>query len=135
MPRTTAHDRSGADGSHPFDRTLETTQSNRNSALSQQYVIQAQGTTENGLATLGTRKELAEKLSRFNTSSDGSDLDALHGPGIRIDFPPASDENEPINQILLSVNEVEIGWLVIERLAKEFRWTIVDAASGRTWSP
>ncbi len=106
-------------------------------SMAQQYVIQARGgATDNGLAVIGTRGEITSELSRFNTSTDGADPSSLHGPGIRIDFPPGEeDDGSPVTQMLLTVNEEEIGWLVLHKIAKEFQWTIVDTSSGRNWSP
>lgn len=100
----------------------------------QQYVILSRKPSSgNGLAPLGTRREVVDQLGRFNTSPERADVDdVLWGPGVRIDLPPLVD---PITQMLLTVVEEEIGWMVIIRLAKHFQWKIVDTATGRELNP
>lgn len=101
--------------------------------MATQYVILAQSEdSSNGLAPIGSRDEIIEGLSRFNTAPERNGDDALYGPGIRIDLTPGED---PIRQMLLSVMEEEIAWLVIIKLAKHFKWRIVDMSSGRELSP
>lgn len=89
------------------------------------------GKSGNGIAPLGSRAQLTRDLSHFNTapeSSQNEDQDVLFGPGIRLELPPGQD---PVTQILLTIVEDEIAWLVIMRLAKTFEWKIVDTESGR----
>ena len=78
---------------------------------------------------MGKRSQLVRELARFNTAPEtaGED-DVLYGPGIRLELPPGQD---PVSQILLTIIEDEIAWLVIMRLAKTFEWRIVDTESGR----
>ncbi len=95
-----------------------------------QFVILAkQSATANGLRPLGARKQFVRDLARYNTAPEreGED-DVLYGPGIRLELPPDQD---PINQVLLTITEDEIAWLVIMRLAKTFDWKIVDTENGR----
>ena len=81
------------------------------------------------MAPLGSRKQLIKELARFNTAPEAaSDDEILYGPGIRLELPPDQD---PVSQLLLTVVEDEIAWLVIMRLAKTFQWKIVDTESGR----
>lgn len=98
--------------------------------MATQYVIlsRQQASANNGLAALGTRKEIASELSRYNTAPDGAGDEVLYGPGIRIEMQPGQD---PVTQMLLTVVEEEIAWLVILRLAKAFSWKIVDVNTGR----
>jgi hypothetical protein len=104
-----------------------------NAVSSKQFVIQNQiESSANGLAPLGDRNELLQRLSHFNTAPDHEGGDTLYGPGIVLDLPPA---DEPLNQILLTVTEEEIGWLVIIKLLKEFRWSLIDTTTGNTLSP
>ena len=42
----------------------------------------------NGLAPIGSRQEIVNDLSRYNTASDGTGDEVLYGPGIRIEIPP-----------------------------------------------
>jgi len=80
------------------------------------------------MAPIGSRREVLTQLSHYNTAPDGTDNDSLYGPGIRIELPPGQD---PVTQMLLTVVEEEIAWLVIMRLMKAFGWKIVDMNTGR----
>jgi len=97
---------------------------------SPQFVIfsKQQSSTGNGMEWLGRRKQIVDELSRFNTAPERAGEDVLYGPGIRLELPPGQDQ---VGQMLLTVVEEEIAWLVIMRLAKEFNWKIVDPNSGR----
>jgi hypothetical protein len=88
-----------------------------------------QGASSNGMAPLGARADLVRELARFNTAPEceGND-DVLYGPGIRLELPPGQAS---VNQILMTIVEEEIAWLVIMRLARAFNWKIVDTSSGR----
>ena len=92
-------------------------------------ILSKRPSTSNGMAAIGTRAQLIKDLSRYNTAPDSQgDDDVLHGPGIRLELPPGQ---ETITQMILTVTEEEIAWLVIMRLAKTFDWKIVDTESGR----
>jgi len=80
------------------------------------------------MAPLGDRVQLVRDLSRFNTAPEREGDDVLYGPGIRLELPP---QQEVIEQMLMTINEEEIAWLVIMRLAKTFDWKIVDTNTGR----
>ena len=99
--------------------------------MATQYVIlsrQPPPSSGNGLASIGSRKQIITELSRYNTAPASKDDDTLYGPGIRIEMPPGQD---PVTQMLMTVVEEEIAWLVIMRLAKAFCWKIVDMQTGR----
>lgn len=97
--------------------------------MATQYVILSkQCAGANGMAAIGPRREIIRELARFNTAPDGSTDDVLYGPGIRMELPPGQD---PVSQMLMTVVEEEIAWLVIMRLAKAFDWKIVDMNTGR----
>lgn len=99
----------------------------------QQFVIQSQqGASRNGMSPLGPRMVIMENLSFHNTGPDQKDGDVLYGPGIEIELRPDED---PIRQMLLTIIEEDIGWLVLERLAKSFAWRVVDPKTGREWKP
>ncbi len=100
----------------------------RHAMSSQQFVIQSQQSDSRGLASIGSRAEVLRELAHFNTMPEAQDGDVLYGPGIRIELTPGQD---PVTQMLLSVVEEEIAWLVIMRLAKTLRWKILDPVSGR----
>jgi hypothetical protein len=92
-------------------------------------ILSKSSATSNGMVPLGSRKQLINELSRFNTAPEqAGDDEVLYGPGIRLELPPGQD---PVSQLLLTVVEDEIAWLVIMRLAKTFNWKIVDTESGR----
>ena len=101
-----------------------------------QFVILArQPAGSNGLPPIGSRLQLIKELSHYNTAPEREgDTEVLYGPGIRLEFPPSSDTGkggDSVSQMLLTVTEEEIAWLVIMRLAKEFDWKIVDTNTGR----
>ena len=88
--------------------------------------------TDNGLVPLGRRDEVLSALFDHNTGPERDGDDVLYGPGIQVELPP---EEDPIRQMLLTVIEEEIGWLVITRLAKAFEWKIVDTGNGQELTP
>ena len=95
----------------------------------QQFVILSkQAANANGMAPIGRRDELLFDLARFNTTPEREGDDVLYGPGIRIELPP---DQKVVNQMLMTITEEEIAWLVIMRLAKNFNWKIVDPNTGR----
>jgi hypothetical protein len=102
--------------------------------VSSQYVILSKSdapasSSSNGMPPIGSRREIIRSLSGYNTAPESSDDDTtLYGPGIRLELPPGQD---PVTQMLLTVVEEEIAWLVILRLAKAFAWKIVDMNTGR----
>jgi hypothetical protein len=93
---------------------------------SQYVILSRQAAAGDGLAAIGQRDEIVSNLAHYNTAPDGGD-EVLYGPGIRIEMPPG----DPVNQMLLTVVEEEIAWLVVLRLAKAFGWKIVDMSTGR----
>jgi hypothetical protein len=94
-----------------------------------QYVILSKRTANNnGMVPIGSRDQIVGDLSLFNTAPEREGDDVLYGPGIRLELPPGQDT---INQILLTITEEEIAWLVITRLTKAFDWKLVDTTSGR----
>lgn len=100
-----------------------------------QFVVMSRNVPAEGnsLAPIAPRGELMRDLGRFNTSPDSKDdTDVLYGPGIRLELPPGQD---PVMQMLLTLTEEEIGWLVLKRLAGEFNWRVVDPDTGREWTP
>lgn len=101
---------------------------------SQHYVILSrESANDDGLAPLGTRREIIGQLDRFNTAPQHPDEDeVLYGPGITISLPPMTD---PVTQMLVAISEEEIGWQVLLRLAKHFQWKIVDTGTGRELNP
>lgn len=96
----------------------------------QQFVILANSTPtpQGAMPVIGKRAEILRGLAGCNTGPETEGDDVLYGPGIRIELPPGQD---PVTQMLLTLTEEEIGWLVLMRLAKKFHWKILDPESGR----
>ena len=95
-------------------------------------ILSRQEPKDNGLAPLGRRDEVLGALFDHNTGPEREGDDVLYGPGIQVELTPGED---PIRQMLLTLTEEEIGWLVITRLAKLFKWKIVDTDNGQELTP
>jgi hypothetical protein len=63
----------------------------------------------------------------MNTCPEREGEPFLYGPGIKLEMREGED---PVRQILLSIIEEEIAWLVIERIATTFNWKIIDFETG-----
>ena len=97
------------------------------------FVILSRDTTSDGsMVPLGSRQSIIDDLALHNTAPERKGEDMLYGPGIRIDLPP---EEDPIRQMLVTMTEEEIAWLVVIRLAKIFEWKILDPLTGRELNP
>lgn len=83
-------------------------------------------------APIGSRADIVKALSLRNTSADVDGRDILYGPGIEIELPHGQD---PIPQMLLTISDDDIAWVVIMKLAKALQWKIFDPSSGRELSP
>jgi hypothetical protein len=82
-----------------------------------------------GMPPVGPRKEIVDNLARCNTSpEENGSPDVLFGPGIRVELAPGQD---PITQMLVTINEEEIGWLVLTRMIRQFGWKLVDPNTQR----
>jgi len=98
----------------------------------EQYVILAQSEDDDGtMRPIGTREEIRAQVADFNTAPDHEGGDALYGPGFILELPPQN----PVSQMLLTITEEEIAWLVIMRLARRFNWKLLDMVSGRELIP
>jgi len=97
----------------------------------QLVILSRHENTDGALASLGTRQEIVDRLSRLNTAPERNGDDILYGPGIRIELPPS----DSITQMLMTIVEEEIAWQVIMRLAKEMEWKLLDPATGRELVP
>ena len=100
--------------------------------VNQTFVILSPETSSNGMAAIGSRAEIIDQLSRLNTAPERPGEDALFGPGIRIDLPP---EKEMIDQMLLTIIEEEIAYLVIMRISRICGWKILDPETGQELNP
>jgi hypothetical protein len=82
-----------------------------------------------GRPPIADRSELLDRLAAMNIAPQSpDDLDALHGPGVRLEFTPGED---PVSQVLLEIVDDDIAWAVIERLRRAIPVRIVDPISGR----
>lgn len=100
-------------------------------ARQQLVILSSETGSDGGMAPIGRRDEVVERLRGFNTSPEREGDLVLHGPGIRIEF---ADEN-PVRQMLLTVVEEEIAWQVILRIARSLGWKLLDPTSGRELTP
>ncbi len=83
------------------------------------------------LPPLGNIGEILDQLSHLNVHPEQEGDPVVYGPGIRIEGSPG----EPIRQMLLTIVEEEIAWLVIMRVAKAMNWKLFDPTTGRELSP
>lgn len=98
-----------------------------------QFVILSRnGSKDGSLAPLGTRRQVVQGLEHCNTAPESDGGDILYGPGIEVELPPSQD---PITQMLLSITDDDIAWVVVIRLAREFGWKILDPNTGRELNP
>ncbi len=101
--------------------------------MSTQLVILSRDEPAGGERTpIGSRDELLRELANRNTGPERPGEDTLFGPGIQIDLAPGED---PITQMLLTINDEDIAWTVILRLGRELHWRIFDPRSGRSLMP
>lgn len=100
---------------------------------SSQLVILARTSGTSGeLAPIASRSEILRQLELRNTGPERKGDDLLYGPGIEIQLAPGQD---PITQMLLTITDEDIAWVVIIRLAKELNWKIFDPYTGRELKP
>ena len=96
-------------------------------ATKQLVILSPHPAGDNGLAELGSRRDVFAQLAAYNTAAERDGDDMLYGPGIRIEV--AADD--PVRQMLLTINDEEIAWQVIMRIGRELRWKLFDPATGR----
>jgi hypothetical protein len=97
-----------------------------------QYVILSRDEpTGNGLAPLGSREDIVDRLRAFHTAPESDGEDILYGPGIRIELPPGKS----VTQMLMTIIEEEIAWHVIMPLVKNLKWKLLDPVTGRELCP
>jgi hypothetical protein len=95
-------------------------------------ILSRQPAVDGVLAPIGTRKEVVHGLAHCNTAPEVPGGDVLYGPGIEFELPPGQD---PVRQMLLSISDDDIAWVVIMRVAREFGWKILDPQTGREFQP
>lgn len=84
---------------------------------------------------LGERKDVLKHLAAANTAPDGGPprtvgMETLYGPGMVLEFPSTTGE---IQQAMVTMNEEDIAWAVLQNLCKRHAWMLMDLESGRTF--
>lgn len=101
-------------------------------AKKRQIVLQNAEQGDEGLEPLGTPKEVASMLSRFNTAPDGrpakTGTDIFHGPGFVLELPRGLSR---LTQAMVTVEEEDFAFPVLSRLCRNLGWVMVDIESGR----
>ena len=94
-----------------------------------QFVILSRHPATNGdMPALGSRSEVTAGLAHCNTGPETADGDTLYGPGLELQLPLNQD---PVRQMVLTISDDDIAWIMIMRIAREFGWKILDTESGR----
>ncbi|MFG0330970.1 MAG: hypothetical protein ACF8PN_13860 [Phycisphaerales bacterium] len=81
---------------------------------------------------LGSRREVYETLSRFNTYPDKPGGEILHGPGIIVQAPVTGQDD--IAQLLVTLLTEDYAWPVLTRICQQSQWQLLDPETGRTLS-
>lgn len=96
--------------------------------MSNHFIIQSRDTAQGGgLVPMGARKDIIAQLGTMNTTAEQPGEDVLYGPGIYLAMAPGED---PLMQMILSIVEEEIAWLVVSRMARTLNWKIIDGETG-----
>lgn len=101
-------------------------------ARRQFVILSRQPAVDGALAPIGSRSSVIEGLAHCNTAPESPGGDVLFGPGVEFELPPGQD---PVHQMLLSISDDDIAWVVIMRVAREFGWKILDPQTGREFTP
>ena len=83
---------------------------------------------------LGRMAEVERWLAQFNCARDGATgmsmgMNVLYGPGITMQLPMV-DRDDPVMQIMVSLNDETIAWSVLERLSRVMGWKMMDPKTG-----
>ena len=81
--------------------------------------------------SLGRLADVERALGQLNCGSDGSSssMNVLHGPGIMMQMPMVG-RDDPVMQIMVSLNDETIAWSVLERICRVLGWKMMDPATG-----
>jgi len=83
-----------------------------------------------GFLPLGSRDEVIRFFASVNTTADRPGTDVLHGPGIRVELPPAQD---PVQQLTINVTEDELFEILFTGTSIEPMGRLLRAALARGW--
>jgi hypothetical protein len=83
------------------------------------------------MVALGRFVEVERMLRPFNIAPDGSPtaMGVLWGPGITIQMPMV-DRDDPVMQLMVSLNDETIAWPVLERVCRVLKWKMMDPNTG-----
>ncbi len=101
-----------------------------------QIVLMRSGAANETPRPLGSRQEVRDALSRFNTGVDGSPpkptagTELLHGPGMLVELPTTTDA---VVQAMVTMTDDDIAWPVLMRICQQLKWKMVDLESGRSF--
>jgi len=103
-------------------------------ARSRQLVL-VRASGDGAAGPLGTKREVLDSMAPFNTAPDGSEArdSVAHGPGFRVELPLV-DEDDPVEQALLTLVDEDIAWPAVSRMCKANQWSLMDPESGRTFA-
>ena len=87
---------------------------------------------DGSLGAIGSRTEIIQSLALRNTVAEIDGGDILYGPGVDIELSPGQD---PVLQMLLTITDDDIAWPVIQRLAKDLQWKLLDPVKGTEYTP
>lgn len=81
--------------------------------------------------SLGRLAEVEKWLGQFNCARDGAGalMNVLYGPGVVMQLPMV-DRDDPVMQIMVSLNDETIAWSVLERVCRVLGWKMMDPKSG-----
>jgi hypothetical protein len=101
-----------------------------------------------GIAPLGSLREVREALGQSNIAPDGSGpqgygerlgTGVFFGPGMVLEVPLLDEpdanrgEGPQVRQVLVSVTDEDFAFPVLMRLCKRNHWQMMDPDSGRTF--
>jgi hypothetical protein len=81
--------------------------------------------------SLGRLVEVERWLAQFNCARDGAamSMNVLYGPGVVMQLPMV-DRDDPVMQIMVSLNDETIAWSVLERVCRLMEWKMMDPKTG-----
>jgi hypothetical protein len=84
--------------------------------------------------SLGRLVEVERWLTQFNCARDGKEgfggaMNVLYGPGVVMQLPMV-DRDDPVMQLMVSLNDETIAWAVLERLCRVSGWKMMDPKTG-----
>ncbi len=84
--------------------------------------------------SLGRLVDVERALEPFNCARDGSpsSMNVLYGPGIVMQLPMV-DRDDPVMQIMVTLNDETIAWSVLERVCRLLQWKMMDPRTGNVF--